>query len=329
MDLVASAWRGAVGFVERHKKAVALGAVAGVGTVLALRRMKGAAEDMMEGMQKQALEEMQQFERTQRLDNYLARTRTECQRNTRVFMPMIYKRLLDQLGSEEARAAAAHRGASREQKLRAWEEIKTLTLTRLFAGAYALAALSVVLRVQLHISQRHQYERICERGDTAATGSAAAAGESGGTAEAQGQAASEITHGFLMVSVEHMLGSGKASAAGAASPPTGLEQLVAMVHAAVQDEAERCALCRARCCCHATELNLAALLVLPPQLDHTGQAGCLVRRAAHVVRCHSREARRRVGAAVSALAGGCCRHQLRERITEGVGRVAQAARRGP
>ena len=272
-------WRSAVGFVERHKKAVMLGAVAGVGTVFALRKMKGAAEDMMEGMQKQALEEMQQFERTQRIEGHLTRTRSECQRNIQNFMPMIHKRLLDQLGLDAARKEAARKGATRDEKLVAWEEIKVLTLTRLFAGAYALAAQSMVLRVQLHISQRHQYERICVRGDAA--GGTPGAGDGAG-GERQGQAAAEIAHGFLMVSVEHLLGSGKAAAAAgaaaagaAAAAPTGLEQLVELVRAAVEQETKRCTACRARfAAClpraarHSPHCRCRRWLLLGAQLTH-------------------------------------------------------------
>ena len=152
MQAVRTVW----GFIKRHRRAIGLGAVTGVAAVVALRKMKASAQNMME----EAMQEVQRMEQEQRLETHLARTRKECRRNVLVFLPMLKKRLDDRADVPAALRQAKQRGANRAQKLASWEQIKVLTLTRLFAGATAASLLVLVLRIQLHIAQRHEYDRI-------------------------------------------------------------------------------------------------------------------------------------------------------------------------
>ena len=239
MQAVRTVW----GFIKRHRRAIGLGAVTGVAAVVALRKMKASAQNMME----EAMQEVQRMEQEQRLETHLARTRKECRRNVLVFLPMLKKRLDDRADVPAALRQAKQR-LQIAQKLASWEQIKVLTpLGSLLAqqqrhcwclcctfscttGGMNMTVFECRSKAQ---EQEEAWARARVRAAVAADGCGAGAGA--GMTQSEGDEAAETTHDFLMAAVEHLLGSGSVSGGGAEA---GLDRIISLVRSIVEAETE-------------------------------------------------------------------------------------------
>jgi len=229
-------------FVTWHKKKlIALGSV----TVLGVTGYYYAKRMLMDGMRQ--VEEIgrgiqEKMMETQHRQNEQKRLREECASMLVTFTPPLrttVKKMTDPKPvTERLKTVRMERKNSNvlatpeaeEEVKQLWDELKVLSLTRLFGSVYSLALLNAVLQIQLHVLGRYGFEEAAEHRKEASRAMASRANGSvpsePPTIESREPSgiSRKVRERFLFSGSDHLMSSG-----------VGMQILVKRVHDCIKE----------------------------------------------------------------------------------------------
>uniref|UniRef100_A0A6S7ZCT1 Peroxin-3 n=1 Tax=Aplanochytrium stocchinoi TaxID=215587 RepID=A0A6S7ZCT1_9STRA len=152
--------RGGFAFIKRHKKKFfALGTISALG-VFGYYYAKRMVRDGMRQVEEIGRDLQKQMMEQQQRQDELSRIRGECARMVVTFVPpirSIVKEYTDPKPVTERLKAyrqKAHPQTDDGSMETLWEELKIVSLARLFGSIYALCLLNAVLKIQMHVMAR-------------------------------------------------------------------------------------------------------------------------------------------------------------------------------